>query len=130
MALAGKRIWYHPAWFAKHIPNPDIEGATTRAQIRRKRTRRRWPLGSAGITPAALLPCRCPNVQSGDSRSLAAKDEVIVVYRRRRLIVTNNRHPAGVPGRPISHASAEAGHAPKPPGITAAARRAVDTKPL
>ena len=26
MALAGKRIWYHPTWFAKHIPNPDIEG--------------------------------------------------------------------------------------------------------
>jgi hypothetical protein len=26
MALAGTRMWYHPAWFAKHIPNPDIEG--------------------------------------------------------------------------------------------------------
>jgi hypothetical protein len=26
MALAGKRIWCHPAWFAKHVPDPDIEG--------------------------------------------------------------------------------------------------------
>ena len=22
MALPGKRIWYHPAWFAKHVPDP------------------------------------------------------------------------------------------------------------
>ena len=33
MALAGKRIWYHPAWFAKHIPDPDIEGQRLEHQL-------------------------------------------------------------------------------------------------
>src|SRR5216684_3337104 len=26
MAIIGSRIWYHPQWFARHIPDPDIEG--------------------------------------------------------------------------------------------------------
>lgn len=26
MAIAGAKIWYHPKWFAKYIPDPDIEG--------------------------------------------------------------------------------------------------------
>jgi hypothetical protein len=26
MAIAGSRIWYHPRWFARHVPDPDIEG--------------------------------------------------------------------------------------------------------
>ena len=26
MAIVGPRFWYHPQWFAKHIPDPDIEG--------------------------------------------------------------------------------------------------------
>ncbi|WP_194907049.1 MMPL family transporter [Catenulispora rubra] len=26
MAIAGERIWYHPKWYAKHVPDPDIEG--------------------------------------------------------------------------------------------------------
>jgi len=26
MAIAGSRIWYHPAWFGRYVPNPDIEG--------------------------------------------------------------------------------------------------------
>jgi RND superfamily putative drug exporter len=26
MALVGARIWYHPDWFARHVPDPDIEG--------------------------------------------------------------------------------------------------------
>lgn len=26
MAIIGKAIWYHPRWFAKYIPDPDIEG--------------------------------------------------------------------------------------------------------
>ncbi len=25
-AIIGARIWYHPRWFAKHVPDPDIEG--------------------------------------------------------------------------------------------------------
>src|ERR1700722_4113348 len=26
MGIAWARIWYHPAWFDRHVPNPDIEG--------------------------------------------------------------------------------------------------------
>jgi len=26
MALVQSKLWYHPAWFAKYIPDPDIEG--------------------------------------------------------------------------------------------------------
>ncbi|MER5636500.1 MMPL family transporter [Kitasatospora sp. NPDC002227] len=26
MAIIGARIWYHPDWFARYVPDPDIEG--------------------------------------------------------------------------------------------------------
>ena len=26
MAIVGSRIWYHPRWFDRHVPDPDIEG--------------------------------------------------------------------------------------------------------
>ncbi|MFC1442599.1 MMPL family transporter [Streptacidiphilus sp. N1-10] len=26
MAIVGSRVWYHPRWFARHVPDPDIEG--------------------------------------------------------------------------------------------------------
>jgi RND superfamily putative drug exporter len=26
MAIVGSRFWYHPRWFARHIPDLDIEG--------------------------------------------------------------------------------------------------------
>jgi RND superfamily putative drug exporter len=26
MAIIGSRLWYHPEWFARHVPDPDIEG--------------------------------------------------------------------------------------------------------
>ena len=26
MAMIGSKVWYHPAWFAKYVPDPDIEG--------------------------------------------------------------------------------------------------------
>jgi RND superfamily putative drug exporter len=26
MAIIGSKLWYHPAWFARIVPNPDIEG--------------------------------------------------------------------------------------------------------
>jgi len=26
MAIVRARIWYHPAWFARYVPDPDIEG--------------------------------------------------------------------------------------------------------
>jgi RND superfamily putative drug exporter len=33
MAIAGSRIWYHPRWFARHIPDPDIEGQRLEHQL-------------------------------------------------------------------------------------------------
>jgi putative drug exporter of the RND superfamily len=26
MAIVGSRIWYHPRWFSRYVPDPDIEG--------------------------------------------------------------------------------------------------------
>jgi putative drug exporter of the RND superfamily len=26
MAIVGSRLWYHPRWFDRYVPNPDIEG--------------------------------------------------------------------------------------------------------
>jgi len=26
MAIIGSRLWYHPRWFARRVPDPDIEG--------------------------------------------------------------------------------------------------------
>jgi putative drug exporter of the RND superfamily len=26
MAIVGSRIWYHPRWFGRYVPDPDIEG--------------------------------------------------------------------------------------------------------
>ena len=26
MAIIGSRIWYHPRWFARYVPDPDLEG--------------------------------------------------------------------------------------------------------
>ena len=26
MSVIGSRIWYHPQWFARHVPDPDVEG--------------------------------------------------------------------------------------------------------
>jgi RND superfamily putative drug exporter len=33
MAIAGSRIWYHPRWFARYVPDPDIEGAKLEARV-------------------------------------------------------------------------------------------------
>ena len=35
MAIIGSRIWYHPRWFARRIPNPDIEGQRLEDQLTR-----------------------------------------------------------------------------------------------
>jgi RND superfamily putative drug exporter len=26
MAIIRSKLWYHPQWFAKYVPDPDIEG--------------------------------------------------------------------------------------------------------
>ena len=36
MAIIGSRIWYHPQWFARHIPDPDIEGQRLAARAPRR----------------------------------------------------------------------------------------------
>ena len=33
MAIIGDKIWYHPAWFARYVPDPDIEGERLEAKL-------------------------------------------------------------------------------------------------
>ncbi|MCU1489351.1 MAG: rane protein [Acidimicrobiaceae bacterium] len=33
MAIVGSKIWYHPRWFAKYVPDPDIEGQRLEPEI-------------------------------------------------------------------------------------------------
>jgi putative drug exporter of the RND superfamily len=33
LAIVGKRMWYHPRWFARHVPDPDIEGERLRRDL-------------------------------------------------------------------------------------------------
>jgi RND superfamily putative drug exporter len=33
MAIVGNRMWYHPRWFARYVPDLDIEGATLDAEL-------------------------------------------------------------------------------------------------
>jgi RND superfamily putative drug exporter len=33
MAIIGSRFWYHPKWFARHVPDPDIEGQRLEHQL-------------------------------------------------------------------------------------------------
>jgi RND superfamily putative drug exporter len=35
MAIIGSRLWYHPGWFGRHIPDPDIEGQRLEDQLTR-----------------------------------------------------------------------------------------------
>ncbi len=37
MAVIGSKIWYHPDWFARWVPNPDIEGERLEGQLRHQR---------------------------------------------------------------------------------------------
>jgi putative drug exporter of the RND superfamily len=39
MAITGARIWHHPRWFARHVPNPDIEGRHLEAFVNAEATR-------------------------------------------------------------------------------------------
>ncbi|MBO1767834.1 MMPL family transporter [Allobranchiibius sp. GilTou38] len=34
MAIAGSRIWHHPRWFAKYVPDADIEGERLEERLR------------------------------------------------------------------------------------------------
>ncbi len=36
LAIVRSKIWYHPQWFAKYVPNPDIEGEQLEHQLARE----------------------------------------------------------------------------------------------
>jgi RND superfamily putative drug exporter len=47
MAIAGARLWYHPRWFARYVPDPGIEGERLEARLATQ------PIPAhAGIAPA------------------------------------------------------------------------------
>jgi RND superfamily putative drug exporter len=33
MALISSKIWYHPQWFSRYVPDPDIEGRKLERQL-------------------------------------------------------------------------------------------------
>jgi RND superfamily putative drug exporter len=46
MAIIGSRIWYHPRWFARYVPDPDIEGKRLDERLAEGAlTRERTPVG-------------------------------------------------------------------------------------
>jgi RND superfamily putative drug exporter len=44
MAIVGSKIWYHPQWFARYIPDPDIEGKRVEDELARRELA---PIGAA-----------------------------------------------------------------------------------
>jgi RND superfamily putative drug exporter len=48
MAIVGKNFWYHPKWFTRYVPDPDIEGA----QLEKRLAERQVAAASAGGTTA------------------------------------------------------------------------------
>jgi putative drug exporter of the RND superfamily len=37
MAIAGAKIWYHPRWFERYVPDPDIEGSRLEKHLAEER---------------------------------------------------------------------------------------------
>ena len=48
MAIVGKNFWYHPKWFTRYVPDPDIEGA----QLEKHLAERQVAAASAGGSTA------------------------------------------------------------------------------
>ncbi len=46
MAIVGKKFWYHPRWFEKYVPNPDIEGDQLDKHLAEQRLPVATPSGS------------------------------------------------------------------------------------
>jgi RND superfamily putative drug exporter len=46
MAIIGSRIWYHPRWFARYVPNPDIEGQRLDERLAAASAREQTAVGS------------------------------------------------------------------------------------
>jgi RND superfamily putative drug exporter len=47
MAIIRAKLWYHPQWFSRYVPDPDIEGA----QLEKRLAERRVPAGTPGSGP-------------------------------------------------------------------------------
>jgi RND superfamily putative drug exporter len=54
MAVIGSRIWYHPRWFARYVPDPDIEGQVLDERLARE-----------AVTGQALLSQPADSVNDG-----------------------------------------------------------------
>jgi putative drug exporter of the RND superfamily len=48
MAIIRAKLWYHPQWFSKYVPDPDIEGA----QLEKRLAERRIPADAPGADGA------------------------------------------------------------------------------
>jgi RND superfamily putative drug exporter len=44
MAIIRAKLWYHPQWFSRYVPDPDIEGT----QLEKRLAERRVPAGTPG----------------------------------------------------------------------------------
>jgi putative drug exporter of the RND superfamily len=44
MAIVGARIWYHPKWFTKYVPDPDLEGERLEQRLAAKAPERELDL--------------------------------------------------------------------------------------
>jgi RND superfamily putative drug exporter len=44
MAIIRAKLWYHPQWFSRYVPDPDIEGA----KLEKRLAERRIPAGTQG----------------------------------------------------------------------------------
>jgi RND superfamily putative drug exporter len=53
MAIIRSRLWYHPEWFAKYIPDPDIEGQRLEHRLTEGELAAAGSSGRPGLEPAS-----------------------------------------------------------------------------
>jgi RND superfamily putative drug exporter len=53
MAIIRSRLWYHPEWFAKYIPDPDIEGQRLEHRLTEGELAAAGSSGQPGLEPAS-----------------------------------------------------------------------------
>ena len=51
MAIAGAKFWYHPQWFSKYVPDPDIEGEKLEERFMAEQKMEMAGSGGSGGTP-------------------------------------------------------------------------------
>ena len=89
MAIIRAKLWYHPQWFSKYVPDPDIEGA----QLEKRLAERRMPAG----TPAAAGPEPGPCGRPGCAVRLRHRPgrRLVPLPRQRGPQLRVGRRPAG-----------------------------------